>query len=166
MLALNTVGAGQPHIHAPGLQESCRNKAWSPTWLQALWFLLGSRAARGGRGRKRVFPSSLALIHIVSVTLFTPPSYSLSRPSVWVLLRSRSVPRRVSSPSPVWFWTGVGSVTHGVRQAMASSKMMEGFLEKWLADLRCDINSVYVTCSFYLWVPDQVSTDASEICSH
>lgn len=51
-------------------------------------------------GNERVFPISLAKINIISVTLFTPPSYSLSRPSVWVLSRSRPVPRRVSYPSP------------------------------------------------------------------
>lgn len=101
-----------------------------------------------------MFPISLAKINIISVTLFTPPWYSLSRPSVWVLSRSRSVPRRVSYPSPTaldrrwqrdsWNQTGKGLIKNYGR-----------VLEKLLAD----INSIYVTCSFYLWVLDQVSTD-------
>lgn len=110
-------------------------------------------------GNEPVFPISLANIQIISVTLFTPPSYSLSRPSVWVLSRSRSV---VSVPRLLW--TGVGSVTHGIRQARASSKMMEEFWRSCSQTSALLINSIYLTCAFDLWVLDQVSTDFSEIC--
>lgn len=165
MLAWNTVGAGQPRIHAPGLQESCRNKAWSLAWLQAWWFPRGSRAARGGGGGNACFPAPwltstsflslyslirriIGLVRLSGFSCAVVPSLAVSR-----LRPPSALDQRW--PRDSWSQTGNGLI-----------KNDGGVLGKGLADLRCDISSVYVTCSFYLWVPDQISTDASEICSH
>lgn len=82
------------------LQKRPQAKLGPPVGCRLRDFLVGvgQREEKVG-GNERVFPISLAKINIISVTLFTPPSYSLSRPSVWVLSRSRRVPRRVSRPS-------------------------------------------------------------------